>query len=140
MGNNSAQDRLILNREVAMTVDSAYVHALAGRLRIKIPKIKGAADQAQELEEHLQEFTGIESVSANPITGNVLVLYNPHRIDQWNIILSLRESGYLSHAGATASSLVGPQAARQGVVEKVTSVVAATLMEVALSRLVGGLI
>lgn len=123
-----------------MTVDSAYVHALAGRLRIKIPKIKGSGALAQELEEHLQEFTGIESVSANPITGNVLVLYNPHRIDQWNIILSLREAGYLAHAGLPSSGLVSPQSAPQGAVEKVTAVVAATLMEVALSRLVGGLI
>lgn len=123
-----------------MTVDSAYVHALAGRLRIKIPQIKGAADKAQELEEHLEQFTGIESVSANPTTGNALVLYNPHRIDQWKIIVSLRDLGYLSHAGATASGLVSPPSAPQGVVEKVTSVVAATLMEVALSRLVGGLI
>ncbi len=123
-----------------MTVDSAYVHALAGRLRIKIPKIKGAADQAQELEQHLQQFTGIETVSANPTTGNVLVLYNPHRIDQWKIILSMKDLGYLSLAGATGSGRVSPQSAPQGVVEKVTSMVAATLMEVALSRLVGGLI
>ncbi|MGO9394377.1 MAG: HMA2 domain-containing protein [Desulfobaccales bacterium] len=123
-----------------MHVDSAYVHALAGRLRIKIPRIKGAADQAQELEQHLQQFAGIESVSANPTTGNVLVLYNPHCIDQWRIILSLRESGYLSHAGPLASGTASPQSAPQGTVEKVTSVVAATLMEVALSRLVGGLI
>jgi heavy-metal-associated domain-containing protein len=124
-----------------MHVDSAYVHALAGRLRIKIPKIKGAADQAQKLEQHLQQFTGIESVSANPTTGNVLVLYNPHRIDQGRIILSMRESGYLSHAGKLAGGLVSPpSSAPQEVVEKVTSFVAATLMEVALSRLVGGLI
>ena len=123
-----------------MHVDSAYVHALAGRLRIKIPRIKGAVDQAQELEQHLQQFVGIESVSANPTTGNVLVLYNPHRIDQGRIILSLREMGYLSQAGPLASGMASPQSAPQGMVEKLTSVVAATLMEVALSRLVGGLI
>ena len=123
-----------------MHVDSVYVHALAGRLRIKIPRIKGAADQAEELEQHLQEFAGIESVSANPTTGNVLVLYNPQRIDQGRIILSLREMGYLSQAGLMASGMASPQPAPQGMVEKVTSVVAATLMEVALSRLVGGLI
>jgi len=123
-----------------MTVDSAYVHALAGRLRIKIPQIKGAADQAQELEQHLQQVTGIESVSANPITGNVLVLYNPHRIGQWNIILSLKDLGYLSRAGATDGGMMSPQSAPQGTVEKVTAVVAATFLEVALSRLVGGLI
>ncbi|MGP8050863.1 MAG: HMA2 domain-containing protein [Desulfobaccales bacterium] len=123
-----------------MTVDSAYVHALAGRLRIKIPKVKGAAAKAQELEEHLQELSGIESVSANPVTGNVLVLYNPQRIDQWNIIFSLTDGGYLSQNGVTAGGPVSPPSSPRGVVETVTSVMAATLMEVALSRLVGGLI
>jgi hypothetical protein len=123
-----------------MHVDSAYVHALAGRLRIKVPKIKGAADMAQELEQHLQQFPGIESVSANPTTGNVLVLYNPHRISQWHIILSLKDLGYLSQAGSTVSGRVSPQSSPRGVVERVTAVVAASLMEVALSRLVGGLI
>ncbi len=123
-----------------MHVDSAYVHALAGRLRIKIPRIKGAADKAQELEQHLQQVSGIESVSANPTTGNVLVLYNPHCIDQWHIFSFLKDLGYLSPAASTVSGMVSPQSSPQGVVEKVTAFVAATLMEVALSRLVGGLI
>jgi len=122
-----------------MNVDSSYVHILEGRLRIKIPKVKGSDGQAQELEQQLRQSTGIESVSANPITGNVLVLYNPRLIDQWNIISSLKEMGYLSQAGG-GSGARRSQLAPQGVVEKVTSTVAATLMELALSRLVGALI
>ncbi len=119
-----------------MNVDTSYVHALDGRLRIKIPKVKGAAGQAQEVERHLRQSAGIEEVSANPTTGNVLIHYNPRLIDQEDIIYSLKEVGYLSHPSHGNNPLLDPP----GVVEKVTSTVAATLMEFALSRLVSALI
>jgi hypothetical protein len=63
-------------------VASTYIHALEGRLRIKLPKIKRAAIKAREVERHLQQLTGVEEVSANPTTGNVLILYNPRVNDQ----------------------------------------------------------
>ena len=123
-----------------MNVDTSYVHALEGRLRIKIPKVKGAAGEAQEVERHLRGFTWVEDVSANPVTGNVLILYNSRLIDQGEIFSSLREMGYLNqpHPGGTRAN--NPASAPQGMVEKLTATVAATLMEVALSRLVSALI
>lgn len=123
-----------------MNVDSLYVHALEGRLRIKIPKVKGAAGQAQQVEHHLRQLTGVEYVSANPITGNVLILYNPRLTAQENIIFSLKEFGYLSHSIPTVTKRTGTRSTQHGVVEKVTATVAASLMEVALTRLVGALI
>ncbi len=122
-----------------MIADTSYVHALEGRLRIKIPKVKGAAEQAQEVERHLRQSAGIEDVSANPTTGNVLILYNSRLIDQEDIIFSLKEVGYLSHPSHRGSEN-NPASDPPGVVEKVTSTVAATLMEFALSRLVSALI
>ncbi len=123
-----------------MNVDSLYVHALEGRLRIKIPKVKGAAGQAQKVERHLRQSAGVEYVSANPITGNVLILYNPRLIEQGHIITSLKEAGYLAHSSRAAIGATNPSSPPHGVVEKVTATMAATLMEVALSRLVGALI
>ena len=123
-----------------MKVDSLYVHALEGRVRIKIPQVKGAERQAQEVERLLRQTVGVEYVSANPTTGNVLILYNPRLMDQGDIISSLKEWGYLSQAGSAVSGRNSSQLTQHGVVEKVTATVAATLMEVALSRLVGALI
>lgn len=123
-----------------MNVDTSYVHALEGRLRIKIPKVKGADRKAQEVERHLRQSAGIDYVSANPTTGNVLILYNSRLIDQEDIISSLKEVGYLSHPSHRGSRRDNPPAVPHGVVEKVTSTVAATLMEFALSRLVSALI
>jgi hypothetical protein len=123
-----------------MNVDTSYVHALEGRLRIKIPKVKGVAKKAQEVEGHLRQSAGIEYVSANPTTGNVLILYNSRLIDQSGIISSLKEWGYLSQAIPLDSGRNSSHLTQNGVVEKVTATVAATLMEVALSRLVGALV
>lgn len=135
------QNRIVKSKGlIAMVVDSSYVHALEGRLRIKIPKIKGAAGKAQEAEHYLRQFTGVEEVSANPITGNVLVLYNPRLTEQGQIFSFFREKGYLTQPNPGGNRANHPAPVPQGVVEKVTATVAATLMEVALSRLVGALI
>lgn len=58
-------------------VASTYMHSLEGRLRIRLPRIKGARREAREVDLRLQQVTGVEDVSANPTTGNVLIYYNP---------------------------------------------------------------
>ena len=122
-----------------MNVVSSYVHALEGRLRIKIAEAKGDGRKAREIEQLLQQLTGIDSVSANPTTGNVLILYNPRLIQQEAIIMALQESGYLhqAHSGGRYPNIPSNS---HGVVERLTSTVASTIMEVALSHLVSALI
>jgi len=115
-----------------MNVVSSYVHALEGRLRIKIPEVKGAPSQARELESHLQLLTGMEEVSANTITGNVLILYDPSLLREDQIISTLQDLGYLEEASAGSKG--------DGMVERLTTTVASTLMEVALTHLVTALI
>ena len=41
-----------------MTASSSYVHALEGRLRIKVPEVKGAPLKACEVERHLVQSPG----------------------------------------------------------------------------------
>lgn len=115
-----------------MKIVSSYVHALEGRLRIKIPEVKGAPSQAREVESHLQLLTGMEEVSANPITGNVLIIYDPCLLREDQIISTLQELGYLEKAS--------PRSKGDGMVEILTNTVASSLMEVALTRLVTALI
>ncbi len=116
-------------------VASTYVHALERRLRIKLPQVKRAAIKAREVERHLQRVAGVEYVSANPTTGNVLIIYNPRVIEQRELFAFLSELGYLSPpmggSGITDSPLS---------VERTAATVAVTIMEVALSRFVGALI
>jgi len=120
-----------------MNVVSSYVHALEGRLRIKIPEVKGAAGKALEVESYLQLLSGLEQVSANPVTGNVLILYNPRLVGVDEIIAALKDLGYLEDPSARSR---GSQGHQEGMVERLTSAVASSLMEVALTRLVTALI
>jgi hypothetical protein len=115
-----------------MKIVSSYVHALEGRLRIKIPEVKGAPNQAREVESHLHLLTGMEEVSANPITGNVLILYDPSLLREDQIISTLQDLGYLEEAS--------PRRKGDGMVEILTTTVASSIMEVALTRLVTALI
>src|SRR5919198_3655018 len=74
---------------------SAYLHALDGRLRVKVAEVKGSPAKALEVESQLQSCDGINRVTANPTTGSVLVLYDPCRIKQDEIINALRALGCL---------------------------------------------
>ena len=116
-------------------VASTYVHALEGRLRIKLPEIKRVAFKAQEVELHLQQVAGVEYVSANPTTGNVLILYNPRVIEQRELFAFLRELGYLSPPRGGSGITDSPLS-----VERTAATVAVTIMEVAFTRLVVALI
>lgn len=116
-------------------VTSTYMHSLEGRLRIRLPKIKGAMREALEVDLRLQQVTGVEDVFANHVTGNVLIYYNPGVIGQREIISFLMEGGYLpqptrEHRTTDSESAVAGLA---------TSL-AVAIMEVTLSRLIGTLI
>jgi hypothetical protein len=119
---------------------SAYVHSLTGRLRIKIPELKGNPMKAQEIENQFNLMTGMQQVSANPITGSLLFIYDPHLLKPEEIFRVLKEMGaYPDHSGQEISGRSWASAPA-GVVEKVTTTVASGLMEIALTRLMGALI
>ena len=122
-----------------MNITSSYVHALEGRLRIKVPEVKGASLKARDIEGHLALCPGVEEVSANPITGSVLVHYNPRLIGQEEIILAFQEIGYLLETAPQASRKTADPN-HEGVVARVATAVASSLMEVALSSLVAAII
>lgn len=75
---------------------SPYLHVLDGRVRIKIPAIKGAPQRALALEQRLLALDGINSVTANPTTGNVLILFEAPIISHNDIIAAIQKLGYLT--------------------------------------------
>jgi copper chaperone CopZ len=79
-----------------MTNVSPYLHALDGRIRIKTAAVKDSPAKATEVEQALRQRDGITSVKANPMTGNVLILFEPARIHQEQVLEALRGAGYLS--------------------------------------------
>lgn len=75
--------------------NESYSHVTPGRLRIKIPMVKGSQDTAQQVEQILRGVEGINSVTANPLTGNALVLFDSESLAHTDVIDILISRGFL---------------------------------------------
>jgi cation transport ATPase len=119
---------------------SPYFHALNGRLRIKISKVKGSAQKAMEVEQLLGEVEGIWHAQANPTTGNVLIRYNPDQIEQSAVLHALERLGYLRQDEVVQT----PDRRHSWALGELGGVMAETVvrttMELAVQRLVSALI
>jgi copper chaperone CopZ len=125
---------------MALQPVSTYIHALDGRLRIKVTQIKGAPQKALEIERGLRAIDGIDHVKANPLTGNILILYRPDRIGQHEILSALRRLGYLQEHDS-AQTLTGHHDGKlYGLSAMLTETVVRSTVELALQRLVSALI
>src|SRR5262245_52775190 len=75
-----------------MTTSTAQVaHFLPGRLRVKSGKVKGNLPLAQEIERTLTGLRSVWRVEANPITGSVLVLYDPQAPESLSALMACTE-------------------------------------------------
>ena len=83
----------------------AYIHALKGRLRIKLQAVKGSTQEASCVQGLVQSLPGITDVSANPRTGNVLIFHD-HSTTSGEIISALHCWGYLEPPAAAESAPV----------------------------------
>ena len=60
---------------------SCYVHNLPGRLRVRIPAVKGKPAKAEKLINQLNALAGVTSVAANPVTVSILIRYDSATIN-----------------------------------------------------------
>ena len=134
--------RQMVHREeiTRVHVASPYIHALNGRLRIKVAEVKGSPVKALEVERRLRTVDGVSHVTANPTTGNVLVLYAPERIAQHDVIDALRRLGYLQQGGAVQAAAGGHLRPLDGLGDALAETLVRTTVELALQRLVSALI
>ena len=51
-------------------------HALPGRVRLKIPRVKDNPELARQAQDKLGRVPGVQRVEANPATGSLLILYD----------------------------------------------------------------
>jgi hypothetical protein len=116
-----------------------YIHALDGRLRIKLATVKGSPTKAVEIEGRLRSHPGIMHVNANPITGNVLILYDHQILAQHELLDTLRSLGYLREPGSTGGSN-GTAASSPPLGKILADSLARTTMEMAVQGLIRALI
>jgi hypothetical protein len=53
------------------------LHATPGRIRLRIAEVKANPALARQIQGQFSGFRGVRRVEANPLTGSVLVLYDP---------------------------------------------------------------
>jgi hypothetical protein len=123
-----------------VNVASPYIHTLEGRLRIKIVAVKGSSGKALELEELIRKCDGISHVKANPVTGNVLILYKPDAISQEELVGVLQGWGYLRQTGNTRTMMRRTIEPLEGLSNMLLDSLVRSAMELALQRLVRALI
>ena len=77
-----------------------YMHNVPGRLRVKIPGIKGHPETAKGIQVLLNEIEGVESIRANTVTGSIVVKYIPGRSLSERILSILTENGHFDKSQA----------------------------------------
>ena len=82
-----------------------YSHVTPGRLRIKILKVKGSEATAQEIERILGSLEGVNSVTANPLTGNALILFDAEHLSHTDLTDVLIAHGYLKRPAKTSRAV-----------------------------------
>jgi Heavy metal associated domain 2 len=70
-------------------VDGDVLSHVPGRLRVRVPDLRGEAARASQLEQRLASVPGVARTQANPVTGSVLVEYDPHLTPADRIYASL---------------------------------------------------
>jgi hypothetical protein len=68
------------------------VHALPGRVRVKIARLKGDPALAGESQKKLGGVPGIQEIEANPVTGSVLIHYDKKQLMSLESLQALSET------------------------------------------------
>ena len=69
---------------VALAQEPSLVHSVPGRLRVHLPEL--SPQNRRDLENALRHQPGIQSVQANPDTGNVLIRFSTALTDSRTVL------------------------------------------------------
>ncbi len=75
-----------------------YLHEIPGRLRVKIPDLKRNPQSAWDVQVLLKNLPGVKSISANTITGSIIVHYDQRLMNTAAIVNILAREGYIDLA------------------------------------------
>lgn len=70
-----------------------YCHHVPGRIRVKLPDLKREPAEADRVEKILGGLKGVTAVKVTPLTGSVVVLYDPGRTAHDRILATLQDHG-----------------------------------------------
>lgn len=80
-----------------------YYHHVPGRMRVKIPALKNTPVKEGGIETMLLAVEGVNSVAFNPITGSVIITYDPEVTGAEPIIGLLKNQGLFDESLAVSA-------------------------------------
>ena len=69
-----------------------YLHVLDDRLRVRLPELKVSPQRATRIEATLHGHAGVTRTEVNPLTGSILVHFEPGRTSAAEILALLNVS------------------------------------------------
>ena len=69
------------------------VHHVPGRLRLRLDRRELAPETLRQVEQKISAIDGVESCTASPRTGSLLVRYDPKRVDPSRVLGVLAVAG-----------------------------------------------
>ena len=118
-----------------MVMTDGYVHALDGRLRIRLAEVKRSIATAAAVQTMLRDVPGVKDAHANPMTGSVLVFFDSRVLTHQAILGILNEVDCL--ALSWAPRLV---ANSSGLVHSLSHALVRCVAEIAVERMVVALL
>ncbi|CAA9443468.1 MAG: FUPA24 P-type ATPase [uncultured Rubrobacteraceae bacterium] len=91
---------------LAVAGEPRVVHAIPGRMRVHLPGWEGRGPRG--LEARLRRVQGVSSARANPLTGNVLIRFDPAATDDEDVLRAVREVKSDEPAGKLEEEPVPP--------------------------------
>lgn len=74
-----------------MGEEARVVHFTPGRLRVRMARLKDNPALAQQMQTLLADVDGVDDVKVNPLTGSLLLHYDPAQTESLNILLGAAE-------------------------------------------------
>ena len=108
---------------------SPYYHCLNGRLRIRVPGLKGCPEMALDIERKMASVKGVIKMDTSLVTGSILIYFDPARTNADFII------GYLNSAGRFRDALPHTMA-RKEKGESIGTMVGKTVIQSVIERLI----
>lgn len=70
-----------------------YVHNTPGRLRVRLPQLRGDAKKLEEIKTALN-ILGTEKIKTNTLTGSIVVHYDPDMVTNRHLLDLLQKRGH----------------------------------------------
>lgn len=111
----------------------ADFHHVPGRLRVRVPRIKGAMAEARAVEARLSAIKGVSGVESRELTGSVVIYYDPQTVDLQSLLLGLGNTAIPITEGANGARALGSKLP-QKIARKAASAIFWHLLEMAVER------